>query len=76
VISPLFWRVAASSLRVGDMVATDDTLSEVRRVVHTHRSDGAPHAFALLSPWTMKIPMLDDVSVARLVRWPDPRVEQ
>lgn len=67
--APLFWCVPASSLRVGDYVATDDTLSSVRRVTRLDHRDRAFPALARMSHELVMIPLVDDVSVDRLVQW-------
>lgn len=67
--APLFWRVPASSLRVGDYIATDDTLSGVRRVTRIDHRDRAFPALARVSHGLTLIPLIDDASVDRLVQW-------
>ncbi len=68
MIAPLFWRVPASSLRVGDVVATDDTRERVTCVARIDRSGDDRPARALLSHSLVTIPLVDGVSVDRLVR--------
>lgn len=67
--APLFWRVPASSLRVGDHVASDATLSRVWRVARVDHRDRTFPAVARLSHSLTMIPLVDDVSVDRLARW-------
>lgn len=70
--APLFWRVPASSLRVGDWVATDDTRERVMRVARVDRRDRCLPPIARLSHSLTMIPMADDADVHRLVRWGEP----
>lgn len=72
MIAPLLWRVPASSLRVGDLVATDDTRKRVTRVARIDRSGDDRPARALLSHSLATIPLVDDVSVDRLVQRGEP----
>jgi hypothetical protein len=67
VIAPLFWRVPASSLRVGDAVAIDASRRAVRYVARIDRSGDDRPARALLSHSLVMIPLVDGVSVDRLV---------
>ena len=71
-VAPLFWRVPASSLRVGDWVATDDTRAKVTRVARVDRRDRDLPPLALLSHSITMIPMTEGVDAHRLVRWGEP----
>lgn len=66
--APLFWRVPASSLRVGDAVAIDAAHAAVRYVARIDRSGDDRPARALLSHSLVMIPLVADAAVDRLVQ--------